>query len=346
MRHPISRLPEHHPPHPSQKKHTNVTKQAENSAFGFHVAVLLRLNIQCIDKYSCHTLPSTTSQSTKRPIKMSNITLLDAHLPVCAFDGNADLYGIGIRTGFYLQWITTLLTTLFAPSDEEILRILNLLLQSAIFTGLILLTVRQQIHAIEPVISIWLIFGALSSLSGSGMNPLGRFSGFYRISLYSAVAAYATWFWFVGLDGLLKPDCKPIAFFGKVSISGRFRTFNKVASVAGLAVCGGFMLLCIMAFVKRRNKSKKTKKVRKPKRQQVVIEFLFLSTMIIAVSIWAVEYLLKENEITNINETLSVGQLIPLLVGGISFVAIIPSAVSGKFYRRPMCWVLFGRHLS
>ena len=98
---------------------------------------------------------------------------------ICGFDGNPDLYGIGVRVGLYLQWIATLLTTLFEPKDEGLLRIVNLLIQSAIFIGMVLLTSHQEVQSIEPVLAIWLIFGALSSLSGNGMNPLGRFSGMY-----------------------------------------------------------------------------------------------------------------------------------------------------------------------
>lgn len=76
------------------------------------------------------------------------------------------------------------------------------------------------------------------------MNPLGHSSGLYRVILYSAVAGYACWFWSTGLDGLMGHDCDSVAFFGGISIAGRFRTFNKVASAAGLVVCGACIVLC------------------------------------------------------------------------------------------------------
>jgi hypothetical protein len=264
---------------------------------------------------------------------------------VCGFDGNADLYGIGVRVGLYLQWITTLLTTLFQPADERVLRVINLLIQSAIFIGLILLTNRQQVRAIEPIISIWLIFGALSSLSGSGMNPLGHFSGVYRILLYTAVAGYSCWFWFTGLDSLLsaEPGCVPIAFFDGISIAGRFRTFNKVASVLGLCICGVFIILTIRTFLIGPEGSNRRGRARRPRIQ---VEFFVTSTAIIGVSIAAVEYLVEANQITGINQTLSVSQLIPLLVGAFSFGEILLSVVMEGSYRRPRCWVLFGYHLS
>ncbi|KAF2810534.1 uncharacterized protein BDZ99DRAFT_463095 [Mytilinidion resinicola] len=262
----------------------------------------------------------------------------------CSFTGNADLYGIGIRIGLYLQWVTTLTTTLYEPKDEEILRVINLLIQSAVFMGLILLTSRNQIEPVEPVISIWLIFGALSSLSGSGMNPLGHFSGLYRVALYTAVAGYACWFWFTGLDGTLQgQQCETVAFFGRVSIAGRFRTFNKIASAFGVCICAVFVVLTARAFFRR---YKGVPEASKPKRQKVSVELFIVSTAIIIISVVAVEYLLQANGITGINQTLSVGQLIPLLVGAFSFAEIVFSVVRKRLFRNARCWVLFGRHLS
>jgi hypothetical protein len=132
---------------------------------------------------------------------------------ICGFSGNVDLYRIGIRAGLYLQWIATLFTTIFVPGDEEATRVVNLLIQSAIFVGLILLTDRHQVHPVEPAITIWLLFGALSSLTGSGINPLGRFSGGFRVLLYSGIAGYTSWFWFTGLDNILLST--PAIFFYK-----------------------------------------------------------------------------------------------------------------------------------
>lgn len=266
-------------------------------------------------------------------------------LQTCPFAGNADLYGIGIRIGFYLQWISTLLATIFTPWEEDILRVLNLLVQSAVFLGLILLTRDYNIRAVEPVITIWLLFGALSSLSGSGMNPLGRLSGFFRILLYSGVAGYACWFWFSGLDELLEAElnCKTVAFFGEVPIDGPFRMFNKVVSVMGGTICVVFLLWSV-AIVRKRIKGRGiTTRVRRP---SVEMELLFFSFAIIVLSIAAVEYLLTANLITDINNISSVGQLLPLVSGILGFIQVSFSVLRKKLYLRPRCLIFFGHHLS
>jgi hypothetical protein len=55
---------------------------------------------------------------------------------VCPFTGNSDLYGIGVRVGLYAQWVATLLVSLFSAEDEETFRIVNLIIQSAVFLGI------------------------------------------------------------------------------------------------------------------------------------------------------------------------------------------------------------------
>jgi hypothetical protein len=270
-----------------------------------------------------------------------------APLPICSLPGNQDLYGVGVRAGLYLQWLSTLLSTLLEPSDEDLMRIINLLIQSAIFIGLMLLTSRSEIQVLDPVISIWLLFGALSSLSGSGMNPLGRLSGLYRILLYTLVAGYACWFWFVGLEKLLQDafqenggPCAVIAMFDDVEISGIFKGYNRIASLVGLLLCVGFLLAWFVVWLKGENKSKRSR------RPQVEIAYLCLSTGIIVLSIVAIEYLLKRNQVTGISSPSSVGQLIPLLVGAFSTAETMVDIFKDKTWEKKRCWILCGWHLT
>ena len=273
----------------------------------------------------------------------------------CGFTGNADLYGIGIRIGFYLQWVSTLAATIFTPRDEGVLRILNLLIQSAVLLGMVLLTRDHKIRAIEPVITLWLQFGALSSLSGSGVNPVGKFSGIFRLLVYSAAAGYACWFWFVGLDGLLEkvpPSCTVVAFFGKVSINGPFRTFSKFASILGAIFCvffflwtGVYLVHRIMRLVARRNTTAHAPRTA-PGRRAARVELLVLSSGVIILSIAAVEYLIAANHITGVSSISSVGQLLPLLSAILGLIQLTYGVVKNKEYSRHRCWVLLGRHLS
>ncbi|QDS71359.1 hypothetical protein FKW77_002455 [Venturia effusa] len=231
--------------------------------------------------------------------------------PGDCFKGNADFYGFGIRLGTYLQFLATLLVTLYAPKAEDFYRALNNLLQTAMFAGLIVLTRTQKLLVIEPVIVIFLLFGGLSSLTGEDFSPIGRPSGMYRLLLYSGIAGYSCWFWFKGIDFVASssalPECKTTVFFGQVSPYGGFRTFNKVASVLGLILCGFLLPWSIM-------KSMKNGGSRMPSGDRTTdVALVFYSSAIIIVSINGV------------------GQIIPLLVGALGMIETLKDVLLGVF---------------
>ncbi|KAF3059915.1 hypothetical protein GL218_04559 [Daldinia childiae] len=118
----------------------------------------------------------------------------------CEIDGNADIYGIGIRLGLYAQSVTTLFVTLFVQEEEAVNRTINLLLQLAIFAGTLLSTHEGTIHAFEVIIVFWMLVGALSSLTVSCVTDINFFTGTCRLLFYAALSAYGCWFFFVGQD--------------------------------------------------------------------------------------------------------------------------------------------------
>ncbi|RYN23742.1 hypothetical protein AA0114_g12823 [Alternaria tenuissima] len=267
---------------------------------------------------------------------------------VCQVNGNPDLYGIGIRIGLYLQWVSTLLISIFIPKEVRTTRAVNLWIQSAIFLGLLLLVTSQDATPAEVLIALWLLCGSLSSLTGNGMSSLAKLSGLFRIFFYIALSSFGIWYWFVGLDGFLQPDCYVVAFFGNVSIDGRFRTLCKAVSCLGLAACVASIGVWI-ALVKSRAASEgdgqrpRAEMARQPFR--IEIGLLITSVALIIVSIAGVEYLITTNEIQNVGDTLSVGQLIPLLAGSFSIASTAREVVTKDIFTKRRCWFLLGHHL-
>ncbi|KAF4428961.1 hypothetical protein F53441_14021 [Fusarium austroafricanum] len=141
-------------------------------------------------------------------------------LSACYFEGNGDLYGLGVRIGLYTQWAATLITTVADPHAENVVMVLNMLIQTALLLGLVILSARHEASVLDPVITFWLLFGALSNLTGDGVYILDHPTGSGRLILYAAVAIYYIWFWFTGWMGMLDPDCDPSAM-----------------SILGLVVC-------------------------------------------------------------------------------------------------------------
>ena len=68
----------------------------------------------------------------------------------CAFQGNPDLYGLGIRLGVYLQLLSTLLANAVLSEEyREDARNTNAIIMIAVFAGMVLTTANNQLNATE-----------------------------------------------------------------------------------------------------------------------------------------------------------------------------------------------------
>ncbi|KAH7165707.1 hypothetical protein EDB81DRAFT_780205 [Dactylonectria macrodidyma] len=264
----------------------------------------------------------------------------------CNLEGNPDLYGIGVRIGLYAQWMATLLVTLFDPRSEGPYRVINLIMQCAIFLGLCIDSTNGG-TAVGSVIAQILLCGSLSSLTGNGISHAGSFSGIFRVLFYTALSSYGCWFWFTGVDQMRTPECsEEIVFFGRASINGPFRDFGKAASIIGIVISVGLIGWNIYAVVLRSNGDFQYGRAsRAGKRPQVELSLLLLSIGLIAFSVCAVEYLIDVNNISELSDINSVGQFLPLLVGTIAcFQTILTIFRRGLIWRK-RCLFLFGWHL-
>ena len=89
---------------------------------------------------------------------------------VCdGFTGNADLYGLGIRVGIYLQWISSLLTNVFLPHGISDSLDTNSIFLFALFVATASSTnPRGGLHPVEGFIVLQLSFGFLLSVLSIG----------------------------------------------------------------------------------------------------------------------------------------------------------------------------------
>jgi hypothetical protein len=84
-----------------------------------------------------------------------------AKMASCVTDGNSDMYGLGIRIGFYLQWYSSILASWFAHSEVEGLRLTNNLFVASTFLALIISTSNgaSNLQAVDIYITLLLTFG-------------------------------------------------------------------------------------------------------------------------------------------------------------------------------------------
>ena len=263
------------------------------------------------------------------------------------FEGNSDLYGMGVRIGLYTQWIATLLVTLFIPSDEATHRAVNLVIQSAIFLGLCTES-NDKVNAVGSVITMALLCGSLSSVTGDGICHLDRLVGLFRVAFYTALSAYGCWFWFSGIDKMASSGSEQIVFFGATSIHSGIRTFGKVVSVIGLAATTALTCLSVRAVALCLKGSTSTRLPRRLRnRPQVEIGWLLMSAGLAAVTMALVEYLIVKNMVSGVgvDDLESVGQLIPLVVGIVSLFLVFWKIMTDRLVFRKRCCLLFGCHL-
>lgn len=64
----------------------------------------------------------------------------DQHLCYQGFQGNADLYGLGIRIGIYLQWVASLLSNNLLPGNRTEFQQIYLLFSNPIYVAALILS--------------------------------------------------------------------------------------------------------------------------------------------------------------------------------------------------------------
>ena len=175
---------------------------------------------------------------------LANSTTIDAitsEPAACGFAGNSDLYGIGIRTGYYTQALSVWIANYFVLSESKVLRSANLLFMLALFIGLVWLShIPSQVYAVEAYLLSHLLIVTWSV----GVFDKARFGRkFLRFSpapvilqrvVLSGIVGYDLWFWWRGLDLMQKTPCGSFVFvIVKVNLYGWFRRLAKIASVIG-----------------------------------------------------------------------------------------------------------------
>lgn len=113
-------------------------------------------------------------------------------------------------------------------------------------------------------------------------------------------------------------------------------------------ICVCLLFYSVFATAKRFNKGFREGFGRRERvRPQVELVLLALSMGLIGVSISLIEYLISENNIDGVGtgEIGTVGQLIPLLAGGLGCAMSIWKVLVHRLFLRKRCWFLFGYHL-
>jgi len=185
----------------------------------------------------------------------------------CAIIGNSDMYGLGIRLGYYLQWFGSILAAWIAPGEVEALRMTNGLFVAATFLALLVQVGQNRppqdggdLQTVEIYIVLLLIFGSSLALVPillwrftTGFDPEkdptrwprakppSKVFNFLYILLLMAVLAFQIWYWNTRVIQDNTPGCSSWGFlFSRVPLQERaLRWLNLSLSVV--------LLTCLVA---------------------------------------------------------------------------------------------------
>jgi hypothetical protein len=156
----------------------------------------------------------------------------------CTFAGNSDMYGLGIRLGYYLQWFGVIVAGWIVPGEVEGLRMANSLFVAATFLALLVQVGKNLspqdggLETVEIYIILLLTFGSSFAVvpallwrfitkfdpekdptRWSGAPPQSKTFNYLYMLLLIAVFSLQIWFWTTRVTEAEIPGCTSWAFF-------------------------------------------------------------------------------------------------------------------------------------
>ncbi|KAJ4287720.1 hypothetical protein N0V90_012424 [Kalmusia sp. IMI 367209] len=266
-------------------------------------------------------------------------------MAVCKFEGKSDMYGLGIRLGFYFQWVGAILARIMAPSEIRSLTFSNDLFVAAAFLALIIST-ANDVYSLEPVetyivlllmfgvylvlvpIYIWRLLTACDPYWDPTRYPrvnLGAVSANLSFILLIGILVFQYWFWFDRVPDLDHRNCQQYGFvFGQVRLNSKVSVVLHALMYFWLGlVCLYILLLKLRAMAGFPDPGARA---RRPKRLH--IEFLqnldvWIRVVIALAVIVATELTVSWNEIKGVNSLSGVCQTIPFVIGLAAIVRVL-----------------------
>jgi hypothetical protein len=284
-------------------------------------------------------------------------------MAVCDFEGNHEMYSLGIRLGYYLQWYGAILARWIAPTEVKALAFSIDLFVAASFLALIILTAEdvESLQPVETYIVLLLMFGSYLALVPiylwrllTACDPywdptrypvvrLGALSANLNFLLLIGVLVYQYWFWFDRVPDLDGYSCEQYGF-----LLSQVRLNSKVSIVlnalmyfwVGL-VCLYLLLLKVMhmlGFPDPAEQRKRRALSRSHKERHIdLLQTLdtWMRVIIALLVTLATELTISWNQIDGANSLSGAGNTIPLVIGigaivRVLYVAIFHEARDGS----------------
>ncbi|KAH0543557.1 hypothetical protein FGG08_002118 [Glutinoglossum americanum] len=243
----------------------------------------------------------------------------------CKIFGDTDVYGIGIRLGYYLQWVAVLFATWIAPEQAKTARTAANIITVAVFANTFRGAQEGSLVAAEWWIVLWLTF-VLSLLNIPDDWKRSSSSFGVMLILWCMITAAQPWLYFKGLDTGHKHGCVvKVFFFTGINVYNHvWRTFWKVGSVVECLLGVTFFFTGIVVIIVGLfsvDESSEPESGAAKIASKLFLTFGQLVTGII--TIVQVEMTIRVNSIDLSSvDLMSSGQLIPFLIGCLTIAAV------------------------
>lgn len=205
-------------------------------------------------------------------------------MALCQLQSRPDMYGLGIRVAFYIQWFGAALMTCIDEADLSDIRLFGIILSAAITLAMIVQAANNSLRSADIYITLLLAAGIYLplvpiyiwkgfTLCHPYWNPL-RYSReqppivflYFNFVLLASIASIGIWFYtsFIPSD---MPDCDQYGFFfGKVSFDNQaYVAFNAILYIVIILVCVGILIGGMGCKVSMWEREKHRRRVRHPR---------------------------------------------------------------------------------
>jgi hypothetical protein len=159
----------------------------------------------------------------------------------CGFDGDPDLYGLGIRVSLYIQLLTMcLIPMLGIPKYSRFFTSTGLCLFAATWIVILKESAARTTKGVELYFFSWLnlsqiIVVSILPMTSFDLRQMANAKNMMNMNLalttiLAFITSYYTWFFWRGLDVLDRSGCENdyAFFFSKAPVYGWLRTLQKV----------------------------------------------------------------------------------------------------------------------
>ncbi|KAF8247312.1 hypothetical protein K440DRAFT_522773, partial [Wilcoxina mikolae CBS 423.85] len=246
----------------------------------------------------------------------------------CNIIGDTDVYGFGIRLGFYFQYFAIMFAFWFDPETTRSARAaLNVFTIAVFINEYRTSTIEGSLVMLEFfIVAMMTIFLTTATFP---MDPLlrgrSRTSVCVMVILNVVYMLSSPWIAFKELGKGKKPGCevKMMVFFAPVNVYSRGWEIAFKAVSAGAAVGAMFYLVLVVKYLKMESKITDSERVQL-KSSSIIIVQVMVMVLSGGLGIGMLELTIIRNNIDlSAAPITSTGQLLPLLIGALSFGAVL-----------------------